>query len=78
MKTVHIKASGFFEMLKLRDTPMWEIFSQMVDGEEKELIFLDDEEKVLFSYILPDSMEKLTADREEFAQEYADKLSGLN
>lgn len=78
MKTVHIKASGFFEMLKLSDTPMWEIFSQMVDGEEKELIFLDDEEKVLFSYILPDSMEKLTADREKFAQEYADKLSGLN
>lgn len=67
-----------FEMLKLRDTPMWEIFSQMIDGEEKELIFLDDEEKVLFSYVLPDSLEKLNADREKFAQEYADKLSGMN
>lgn len=78
MKTVQIKATGFFEMLKLRDTPMWEIFSQMIEGEEKELIFLDDEEKVLFSYVLPDSLEKLNADREKFAQEYADKLSGMN
>ena len=78
MKTVQIKATEFFEMLKLRDTPMWEIFSQMIDGEEKELIFLDDEEKVLFSYVLPDSLEKLNEDREKFAQEYADKLSGMN
>ncbi|MBW8360141.1 MAG: hypothetical protein K0M63_10130 [Weeksellaceae bacterium] len=78
MKTVQIKASDFFELLKMRDTSMWEIFSQMIDSDEKELIFLDDEEKVLFSYVLPNSLEKLNEDREKFAQEYSDKLSGSN
>ena len=57
---------------------MWEIFAQMIDGEEKELIFLDDEEKILFNYILPVSLEQLNKDREQFAKEYAEKLSHLN
>ncbi len=78
MKTVQIKASDFFELLKMHDTSMWEIFSQMIDSDEKELIFLDDEEKILFSYVMPTSLEKLNEDREKFAQEYADQLSGLN
>ena len=26
---------------------MWEIFSQMIDGNEKEIIFLDNEDKIL-------------------------------
>jgi hypothetical protein len=30
---------------------MWEIFSQMIDGNEKEIIFLDHEDKILFNYI---------------------------
>ena len=78
MKNIQIKASQFFEMLKTADTSMWEIFSQMIDGEEKEIIFLDDEEKVLFNYILPKTLVKLNEDREKFAKEYAEKLSGLN
>ena len=78
MKNIQIKASNFFELLKSRDTSMWKIFSQMIDGEEKEIIFLDDEEKVLFNYILPSTLEKLNEDREKFAKEYAEKLSGLN
>ena len=78
MKNIQIKASSFFELLKLKDTSMWEIFAQMVDGEEKEIIFLDDAEKVLFNYLLPNNLEKLNEDRQEFSQEYSEKLSGLN
>ena len=78
MKTIQIKAKDFFELIKLKDTSMWEIFSQMIDGEEKEIIFLDEEEKVLFSYILPKNLEKLEEDRKTFAKEYAEKMSNLN
>lgn len=78
MKNIQIKASSFFELLKMKDTSMWEIFAQMIDAEEKEIIFLDDEEKVLFNYLLPDNLEKLEEDRKQFAEEYAEKLSGLN
>ncbi|WP_332026484.1 hypothetical protein [Kaistella sp.] len=78
MKIIQIKASQFFELLKMKDTSMWEIFTQMIDGEEKELIFLDDEEKILFNYILPKNLEQLNKDREQFAKEYAEKLSSLN
>ena len=76
MKTIQIKANDFFEFIKLKDTSMWEIFSQMIDGEEKEIIFLDEEEKVLFSYILPKNLEKLEEDRKTFAKEYAEKMNG--
>jgi len=78
MKTIKIKAKDFFELLKIKDTSMWEIFSQMIDGEEKEILFLDEEEKVLFSYILPKNLEKLEEDRKTFAKEYAEKTSNLN
>ena len=78
MKIIQIKANDFFELIKLKDTSMWEIFSQMIDGEEKEIIFLDEEEKVLFSYILPSNLEKLEEDRKAFAKEYADKIADLN
>lgn len=57
---------------------MWEIFAQMIDGQEKELIFLDDDEQVLFNYILPKTLEQLNEDRTKFAKEYSAKLSGLN
>lgn len=78
MKIIQIKASQFFELLKSRDTSMWEIFAQMIDGEEKELVFLDDEENILFNYILPKNLDQLNKDRETFAKEYSEKLSGLN
>lgn len=54
---------------------MWEIFSQIIDGEEKEIIFLDDEEKILFNYILPTTLDKLKEDQKVFAKEYADKIA---
>lgn len=78
MKNIQIKASAFFELLKMKDTSMWEIFAQMIETEEKEIIFLDDEEKILFTYLLPNNLEKLEEDRKEFALEYSEKLSGLN
>lgn len=75
MKTIQIQAEQFFELLRLKDTPMWDIFAKMIDGEEKEIVFLDNEDKVLFSYILPSNQEKLEEDRKEFAKEFAEKLS---
>jgi len=78
MKSIQIKAKDFFELLKLKDASMWEIFSQMIDGEEKEIIFLDEEEKILFNYVLPTTVEKLEEDRKTFAKEYADKISNMN
>jgi len=78
MKTVQIKAAQFFELLKMKDCSMWEIFAQMIDGEEKEMIFLDEEDKILFTYILPTNIEKLNEDRTKFSKEYAEKLSNLN
>ena len=78
MKIIQIKASQFFELLKMKDASMWEIFAQMIDGEEREMIFLDDEDKILFNYILPKTLGKLNEDREKFSKEYSEKLSGLN
>lgn len=78
MKTIQIKAAQFFELLKMKDCSMWEIFAQMIDGEEKEMIFLDEDEKILFTYILPLTIAKLEEDRTQFSKEYADKLSSLN
>ena len=78
MKNIQIKASAFFELLKMKDTSMWEIFAQMIDGKEREIVFLNEEKKMLFTYILPVDLEKLQQDREKFATEYAEKLSGLN
>lgn len=74
MKTVQIKATPFFELLKLKDQSMWDIFAQMIDGEEKELIFLDDEEKFMFTYRLPSTLEEMKKDKEIFAEKYAEKI----
>ncbi len=77
MRTIQIQANPFFEMLKTNTTSMWEVFSQMIDGEEKDLIFLDDEEKILFDYRLPESLEKLEEDRKKFTKEFAEKIAKL-
>ncbi|QWU98431.1 hypothetical protein KPF23_02560 [Riemerella anatipestifer] len=47
----------FFELLKLKDVSMWDIFAQMIDGEEKQLQFMDNNNEVLFSYNLPTTTE---------------------
>ncbi len=78
MQKIEIKADQFFELLKLKDTSMWEIFARMIDGNEKEIIFLDKEDKILFNYILPSNTEQLEEDRTEFSKQFADKLANLN
>ncbi|KXH81523.1 hypothetical protein [Chryseobacterium kwangjuense] len=78
MQKIEIKAEQFFELLKLKDTSMWEIFSQMIDGNEKEIIFLDNEDKILFNYVLPSEKEKLEEDRKEFSKQFSDKLINFN
>lgn len=78
MKTIEIKAKEFFELLKLKDTSMWEIFAQMIDGEEKELLFLDEKKKILFAYTLPKNKEQLKTDQATFSKEYAEKITELN
>ena len=78
MEIIQIKASAFFELLKMRDTSIWEVFAQMIGEKEKEIIFLDDEEKVILDYVLPDKLGQLNKDREKFSKEYSEKISGLN
>ncbi|WP_100077107.1 hypothetical protein [Chryseobacterium camelliae] len=78
MQNITVQAEQFFELLKLKDTSMWEIFAQMIDGNEKELIFLDHEDTILFNYILPATTEKLEEDRKEFSREFADKMAKFN
>ncbi|QCX53733.1 hypothetical protein [Elizabethkingia sp. JS20170427COW] len=74
MKNVQIKAKDFFELLKLQDASMWDVFEKMIDGEEKQIIFLDEEEKVISVYILPDTLERLLEDKKIFNQSFAEKL----
>lgn len=78
MEKIQIKADDFFELLKLRDVSMWEIFSQMIDGKEKELVFLNKEDEILFHYILPKTIEKLEEDRQFFSKEYTTKIINSN
>ncbi|SDE16712.1 hypothetical protein [Riemerella columbipharyngis] len=74
MKNIQIKAAQFFDLLKLKNVSMWEIFAQMIDGEEKKIIFLTEDEKVLFDYHLPKTIQELNKDKEKFTAEYASKL----
>ena len=74
MKTIHIQAKEFFELLKLKDQSMWDIFAQMIDGEEKEILFLDEEGKSLFGYRLPATLEKMQEDKKLFTEKYAEKI----
>lgn len=77
-KNITIKATDFFELLKAKDQSMWDIFAQMIDGEEKEIIFLNDDNQYIFHYLLPATVDKLQEDKLIFAKEYSEKLSGLN
>lgn len=78
MKNIEIKAAPFFELLKLKGESMWDIFSQMIDGEEKLLLFSDDNDQLLFEYLLPKDVEQLKTDQKRFSQEYAEKIANLD
>lgn len=75
MKIIQIKAQDFFEVLKTKETSMWDIFSQMIDGEEKQILFLNEKEEVLFQYILPKNIEKLQEDKKIFTEEFIKKMN---
>lgn len=77
MKTIQIKTSDFFDFLKLKEVSMWDIFAQMIDGEEKEILFLNNENQILFSYILPTDLKKLQEDKKLFAEQYSEKLMSI-
>ena len=74
MQNITIKANDFFELLKFKDQSMWDVFAQMIDGEEKEIVFLNDQKQYLFHYILPKTIEKMQEDKVLFAKEYAEKI----
>ena len=74
MKNIQIQATKFFELLKLKDQSMWEIFAQMIDGTPKEIIFLDDENQFLFKYTLPATLDEMKKDQALFTEKYAEKI----
>ena len=74
MKKIQIKTKDFFELLKIKETSMWDIFTQMIDNEEKEIIFLDNDNNVLFNYILPNNIEKLQSDKKIFIENFSLKI----
>jgi len=75
MQTITIQAGRFFELLKRDNISMWSIFEQMIDGEEKMLVFTDEQEQVLMRYALPASPEKLQEDQATFTGLFAEKLA---
>ncbi len=74
MKKIQIKTKDFFELLKINETSMWDIFTQMIDNEEKEIIFLDNDNNILFNYILPNNIEKLQSDKKIFIENFSLKI----
>lgn len=74
MKKIQIKTKDFFELLKIKETSMWDIFTQMIDSEEKEIIFLDNDNNILFNYILPNNIEKLQSDKKIFIENFSLKI----
>ena len=74
MKKIQIKTKDFFELLKIKETSMWDIFTQMIDNEEKEIIFLDNDNNILFNYILANNIEKLQSDKKIFIENFSLKI----
>lgn len=75
MKTIQIKADQFFEMLKDNGVSMWDLFRNLIDGDEKQLLFLDKDEKVIAEYILPKTVEELDEDLETFKKTISSKVN---
>jgi len=75
MKIIQIKADQFFERLKNNGVSMWDLFRNMIDGEEKQLLFLDKDEKIIAEYILPKTVEELDDDLETFKKTISSKVN---
>ncbi|MXV37531.1 hypothetical protein GO491_02390 [Flavobacteriaceae bacterium Ap0902] len=77
MKKIQIKAKPFFDLLKIKDQSMWDIFAQLIDGEEQEIIFTHEDDTVLFNYFLPENVEELKVQQEKFTEEFKKKVQKL-
>jgi len=77
MKKIEIQTDACFELLKSKNLSMWDIFAQMLQNEEQEIIFINPEQQVLFNYILPNNLEKLKEDQNRFSEEFKNKISNL-
>lgn len=78
MQTIEIKAQAFFEKIKERQLSMWDLLEQLIDGNEKTVLFLDEKDNVLMQYLLPATKEKLKLDQKAFAQLFRDRISNKN
>lgn len=78
MKRIEIQAKPFFEKIKGHNLSMWDMMAQMMGQDEKEIIFLDENGKLIFRYILPNTLEQLKKDQKEFAQILAEKIAQSN
>ncbi len=74
MQRIQIQAKPFFDLLKSNEQSMWSIFAQLIDGEEKDVIFMDENNVVLFNFILPESLEELQSKQKEFTELFKSKL----
>lgn len=77
MKQIHVQAIPFFELLKSKEQSMWQMFAQLIKDEEQELIFLDEDNKVLFNFILPKTTEELLKKQAEFTEAFKQKLQQI-
>lgn len=75
MKIIQIKTEDFFEMLKNHGVSMWDLFRNMIDGEEKQLLFLDKDQKIIAEYTLPKTIEELDIDLEVFKKSLSQKVN---
>ncbi|MDG4945086.1 hypothetical protein NMK71_01550 [Weeksellaceae bacterium KMM 9713] len=75
MKKIHIQAEPFFDLLKEKNQSMWDIFEQMIQEHEQEIIFINDKQQVLFNYILPNNLDKLKEDQKKFSEEFKNKIA---
>lgn len=75
MKKIQIQAEPFFDLLKEKNQSMWDIFEQMIQEHEQEIIFINDKQQVLFNYILPNNLDKLKEDQKKFSEEFKNKIA---
>lgn len=75
MNKIHIQAEPFFDLLKEKNQSMWDIFEQMIQEHEQEIIFINDKQQVLFNYILPNNLDKLKEDQKKFSEEFKNKIA---
>ncbi|HTO15502.1 MAG TPA: hypothetical protein VLZ83_07010 [Edaphocola sp.] len=75
MKTIQIKTKSFFELLKDKNYSMWQLFEQMINEEEEQMIiFIDEDEKEIAHYLLPKNVKQLENDQKVFSGYFKEKL----